>query len=331
MDPIEEIIQGLRIAGMSDEESRQELRGMLAHSESLGASLGRTGELRRRLAQISEGIINVVPWPFSTLSDLCPSLVPGFVTVVAGSPGATKSFMMLQCINWWIMRERKVSCLMLEGERSWHLQRLLAQLEKDPNLTSPFYISDHIAEVEEAEERHRERVGLVADAIDIPSSKQISFTYYDVMEWMTCRARQGSRIIIIDPITKADRQGPPWEEDLKMVSFANQLAQQARCSIIIVSHPKKDNAMPGFESLAGGAAMSRHVQALIWLSAFETKKMWVKGCCGRYETEANRVMHLLKVTDGRGQYKSIVCHFNPETLMLEEKGLKVKEDKEPKQ
>lgn len=321
---IEETAKTLESEGLNPAEIKTKLRSMLAHSDAFAASVGRAGALDCRMAQIIEGVIKVVPWPWARLTEQCPSLMPGMVTMFAGSPGATKSFAMLQCITWWVSRDYKVGCLMMEGTRGWHLQRALAQMSGNRNMTSIPYVADHPEEVEAAIDKYRYQISQIAEAIDIPAS---DFTYQDVMAWMQDCAKKGCRIIIVDPITKANPEGRQWEEDRTMVSFANSIAKRHRTSIILVTHPKQTKGMPGFENLAGGSAYSRHVQALIWLATFDAKTLSVETCCGRSDIECNRVMHLLKVTDGLGQNKHIGCLFNKNTLLLEEKGIVVKETK----
>ena len=57
--------------------------------------------LLKRMDSICDGSYDAVEWPWAGLTSLAPSLTPGAVTVLVGGPGASKSFMVLQCINHW--------------------------------------------------------------------------------------------------------------------------------------------------------------------------------------------------------------------------------------
>ena len=58
--------------------------------------------MKAHYQEIADGKLRKVPWPWSSLTQLCPSLLPGTVTIIAGAPGSSKSFMMLQCLQFWL-------------------------------------------------------------------------------------------------------------------------------------------------------------------------------------------------------------------------------------
>jgi AAA domain len=326
-DPLTNLMRSLSAEGKTESEIRDAIRRQVAHSDAFHRLLGRPGELRRRLAQIAEGVITCVTWPWAALAEQCPSLLPGTVTVVVGVPGATKSFCMLQCMDYWLSRDYSVKCAMLERSRAWHLHRYLAQVSGRPEFLSMGHVQSHPDEVDSALDQYAVQIDRMAGAIDIPSG---IWSYDDAKSWMLkiCNDKQPPRIIIVDPLTKADPGGLQWEADRAIVAFCEKLAGQFGCSIILVVHPKKDNSMPAIENIFGGASYSRHVQAVIWLSRFEFKNLTVKTWAGREQVACNRVMHLLKVSDGLGQGKHIGYEFSGKTLRLEEKGIVVREKKE---
>jgi hypothetical protein len=63
--------------------------------------VGPASILSCRIEAIISGELSSVPWPWSQLDELAPVLTPGGIVVFAGTPGAAKSFAMLQCIAFW--------------------------------------------------------------------------------------------------------------------------------------------------------------------------------------------------------------------------------------
>lgn len=319
---IEAICQEWRKAGVPEEVITE--RARLIETQSLACHPA--WQLRERFEKIKDGRITVIPWPWGNMASLCPSLMPGTVTVVAGAPGATKSFMMLQCVNFWATCEIPVAILALEGSKDYYLNRLLAQIEKRPELTDIAWVRDNPDEVDAAMDRHAGWLDQVGQSIC--TIKLDSITYIDVLEWVRARARLKDRIIIVDPVTAADPQGRQWEADRMMVNTSAKIAVDYGASIIIVSHPAKAvGHQPSLDAVAGGAAVTRHVDAVIWLSAIEPKKLTVTQPTGREDIECNRVMYLLKVRDGRGQGKAIGFRFEGDSLLLAEQGVVIKEKK----
>jgi len=317
---VEAICQEWRKAGVPEEDIQR--RAHLLETQCL--AFHPAWQLRERLEKIKDGRLAVIPWPWANMATLCPCLFPGSVTVLAGAPGATKSFMMLQCVNYWATCEIPVAMLALEGTKASHLQRLLAQIERKPELTDLVWIADHPDEAEAAMDRRTTWIDEVGQCIC--TLDMASVTYTDVLEWIRTRARLKDRIIIVDPITAADPQGRQWEADRMMVGTAQQIAREYQVSVILVSHPSKSTGgKPSLDSLAGGTAYQRHVDAVIWLSAIEPKGLMVTQPVGRETIECNRVMYLLKVRDGKGQGKAIGFRFEGSSLLLAEQGVIIKE------
>ena len=281
--------------------------------------------LKARLDDIKTGEIYAVPWPWPLLTNLAPSLLPGKLIVVAGSPGASKSFMMLQCLTFWLREGYLASALMLEGTKAEHLQRLLSQFECNSDMTDLKWIKDNPFLVDDAYNRHEEWMNEVGRHIQIPDMGNV--TYYELLYWIETRAKAGDRVVIVDPITAASADGNIWEKDRELISTAQQLAMKYRISIIFVSHPKKDAVLPCLGSLANGSAYQRHTQCVLWMEAQDTKTVMTAGACGRHESEINRIMYLLKVTDGRGQGRLIGFKFDGGSLLLSEQGVIIKEKK----
>jgi len=283
-------------------------------------------KLQTRIDDIKSGKVAVVHWPWKQLTHYAPALTPGTVTVLAGAPGAGKSFLVMQCLSAWLRLGVSCSVLALESTREEHLQRLLAQLESDSNLVDLDWIKANPLLSDAAMKRNFDWVDEVGRRVVSLNMDEV--TYFDVLEFVRQRGQKGDKVVTIDPITAADGQGQPWKVDKKLVYQAYRLAKQYRLSVIFVSHPTKDFLEPSLAHLAGGAAYSRHGECAIWIEKLEAKTHSVKGCCGPFTTDLNRIFHLLKVKHGMGQGMRIGYKFCPDSLLFAEQGIIVKREKE---
>lgn len=285
--------------------------------------------LKAHYQDIADGKCRKVPWPWSTLTQLCPSLLPGAVTIIAGSPGSCKSFMMLQCLQFWIRKNISVAYMMLEGSKASFLRRCLSQMTGNPNHMDNDWIEEKADAAFKDVKSFGEELRQVSDAI-VDGTLAYDPNYTDVKVFLDVQSEAGARILIIDPITSADGQGQPWIVDKDMILFCQGIAKKHGTSIIMVTHPAKSGNLkiiPTLDALAGGTAFQRHVDAVLWLEKIEAKEFRVTGACGTSEIECDRRIHLLKVRDGRGQGMMLGYRFEPESLLLGEQGVIVKEKK----
>jgi len=227
-------------------------------------------------------------------------------------------------MQYWKAEGIESRMLALEGTLEEHTLRVLAQISEVSNMTDFDWIEANPRESSSAMGQNYHKVFEIGSLITT-TDEMDGVSYDTVVEWMLLKAQQKARIIIVDPITSADGNGKPWIDDKKLVNQAKRIAGKYDCSIIIVSHPAKNNAIPSLDSLSGGAAYQRHTDCVLWLEAIEPSEETFMGACGRSSSEIDRVMHLLKVRNGRGQGKRIGFVFDKDCLMLNEKGLIVKE------
>ncbi len=312
----------LKTRWRQEKKSQKEI-DRLAWSFEKNGGCSAAGKLKARFDDIISGKIYNVPWPWHQTTKLVPSLLPGKLIVFAGSPGASKSFTVLQMISYWTKIDVQCSVYSLEGTKPEHLQRLIAQLEGQSELLDLEWVKRNPDVVQEAYIRNKEWIDLVGERIQI--GKIGNTNYFDILNYLDNRGKAGDRVVVVDPVTAADPDGNIWEKDRELVTCSHSIAKNYGMSVIFVTHPVKRDSDPSLEALAGGSAFQRHVQCVLWLKAIKAKEHTVKTSCGRVDATFNRKIYFLKVTDGRGQGMIMGFNFSHE-LLLAEQGVIVRDD-----
>ncbi|MFH2033767.1 MAG: AAA family ATPase [Candidatus Margulisiibacteriota bacterium] len=274
---------------------------------------------------IIAGRIWAVPWPWAMMNGLCPVLVQEKVVVLCGSPGASKSLMMIQCLNFWAKEGVKASLLELEDSKAEHLQRLLAQVSECSDITDTAWVKANPEKVQEITRRHSDWIDEIGKMIFVNDSADV--TYWDLLHWMQERAKAGDRVIVVDPITSASSEGEIYRADKTFINHTLKLAADYKCTIILVTHPRSGTIIPALDNVAGGKSITRHTRGVIWLEYTEEATTQLKGYCGTHDVQINRRMWLLKVSGGKGTGAVLGFRFCPESLQLAEQGLIIKKKK----
>lgn len=288
----------------------------MADAEPMGASR----EVQARIQAIKSGHWKAVPWSWGELSLKTQALLPGTITLLCGPPGASKSFFILDAMAYWREQGIKIALYALEEDRSYHLQRVLAQAEGISQLTNVEWVRDNIHIAEEAANNQSFTLDDMGRSIwDAPDTE---ITYEMLLKWTDDRAASGCRVIIIDPITMAATNDKPWVADARFMNGIKSIARRRNCSIVVVSHPKKGAQGAGIDELAGGAAFTRFAQTVLCLVFHpEPVKVMVETNLGNYQEEANREIFMAKTRNGTGQGRRIAFRFDSHTLRFVELGL----------
>ena len=262
---------------------------------------------------------SAIPFPWPKVSEFTNALLPGTVTIIAGDPGATKSFFLLECLTYWHLQAVPVACYQLEEERSHHLNRVLAQLEGDSGLTDPTYIKANPDLARAALEKHKDFLESFGQVLH-ESPNPVSMT--DLAKWVGERAAAGSRIIAIDPISAGDQgKEPPWVSDRRFFNEVRNPLQEHGASLVLITHSKKGRkGSLGLDEIAGGAAFQRFSQCVLWLERVESGSLQCDVGAGFRPCKVNRKLHISKSRNGRGAGKVLGFHFNGGSLTFEEHG-----------
>jgi len=279
------------------------------------------GELSRMIEDTISGKRQALALPWPKLSELTLALLPAMVTIAAGAPGACKSFWLLQLLGFLYESNVKIACFELEHDKTYHLNRLLAQRSGESNLLDPNWVKDHADTARTLLEQHKDFLEGVGGCIWDAPEKQI--TLRDLSVWVHDRAKAGCRVIALDPITIVERVEEPWVADQRFLVECKKAIRRYGASLILVTHPRKGSkGAVGLDDLAGGAAYQRFSQAILWIEKFaEPKDVTIKGDCGRYVTSINLSVHICKASNARGHGLRLGFNFEGATLQFAEQGI----------
>ncbi len=299
------------------EKQHSMIEALLSQAEPLGIARGCMDLVEATIS----GERRAVPWPWPLLSKVSQALTPGSIVVLCGAGGASKSLMLLQCLAYWVSLDIKVCCYELENDREYHLMRALAQHTNISGLTDLEWIRDHPEESRQALVENKdflESLGRVLyEAPDGPVDLN------QIAAWMESRAKDGCRVLCVDPITLVSKVDKTWVADNQFLQKVKVIARTYGVSVILITHPVKAVSFPSMHQLAGSSDYARLTSAILWLEHLgqEGKTSRVGTSLGTTETKHDRVVHILKTRDGSGTGLRIAFNFDRDSLTLQLEGI----------
>jgi hypothetical protein len=226
---------------------------------------GAAGELNDHIENIIAGRVANVPLPWPLLTKLTQSLLNGCVATVCGDPGVGKTFWTLQALQFWTGNDVSASVFFVEKDRKFHTLRLLAQLESDGRYVDTDWVRDHADQVRVAMNRNAGMIDMLGTRIWSEPIERL--TLDKLLGWTRDRAKEGTRVLVIDPITAADAGTERWRVDDDFMIRTQQILTEHGASLLLITHPKKGNrpGAPTGHDQAGGAAYHRFADTNIWL------------------------------------------------------------------
>jgi len=318
---VADLVANMIRSGVSQENQKSVVAGIV---EGARPTAGPAGEVEALLSATISGERSAIPWPWTNLTHMSKSLLPGTMTVLCGEPGAGKSFFVLQAAAYWHSIGIPVAVTMLEESRAWHLTRALAQRAESSALLDDAWIHANADESRQAFEEHRDFLDSFGRVIHAESSQQLDLK--SLGEWVQAKAERGCRVIVVDPVTMADTgPGNSWDADKGFVKACKHAAESCGASVLLVTHPKKRGPKDrgiGLDALAGGTAYVRFSQCVLWLQKHKPPQATrIVGSCGTFGAELNRTLHICKARNGTGGGMGIGFEFSGETLLFAEQGL----------
>jgi len=314
------------LADLPIDTKRQAVDELLASARNAGPG----EELRSLWTDIIEGRHRAIPWEWCHLSSLTQALLPGTVTLLCGAGGASKSFMAIQAARKWHDDGVKVSLYELEGTRAEHLQRAVAQMERDSRVLDSRWGEDNpdvLRGISEKYARYAQEFGKC-----ITAAPDQAPTLPELAQWVAAQADAGAEIIIVDPVSAATPSDKAWIADGEFVLKVKAAIRRTGTRLVLVIHPKKGHKGSGLDELAGGAAYGRLCNTVLWLDRHEPPKMLdVRTAVGIQNFGINRTITILKARHGRGTGHRIAMTFDSQSLTYLEHGVVEPKTKIPKQ
>lgn len=266
-------------------------------------------------------------WPqFPTLT-MTRALLPGSMTPLCGSPGSSKSMLLLQLMWEWHLNGIPVAFLCLEKGRAFHLRRALAQIQGNEKLTNDAWARANPELVREA--KADPRLASFAPSLEAPDSNEQMDVEY-LLDWLRHQAACGKRIIGIDPVTIIDSSARPWDDHKRFVRMAGQIVTRYKASLVVVTHARDDKmgkVLPKIENMRGGAAWGQFTDTGLWLEAHPHKESVVTrfGDASPDMMQHNRTLYITKVRMGPGSGLRLAVGFDVSNLRHAEMGKIVEE------
>lgn len=306
------------------EDARLAVQLVLKNALPVGAAQG----LAARLVEIIEGRWRLIEWPWERVTQLARPTFPGTTTVVVGDPGAGKSLFVLEAFAHWHLQGHRTALCLLEEDLTYHLHRLLAQLDGQASLVDDRWVRAHPDEALQAFDRYRDCIESFGRTLRVAGSEAWSLD--QVGDWCVERARAGCAIIGVDPVTRALTSDKRWHDDQRFIWRLDAVGQETGARFILVSHRKQSRARgasDGLSDLAGGAAYERFTQTVLSLRKFYPPKMANIMADGRVaRISINRSLHLSKTRNGPGEGIEIGFHFDRAGLRMIEQGIVLAHD-----
>jgi hypothetical protein len=283
--------------------------------------------LRARLKDIISGEWTNIEFPWYETSAQTQSLLPGTVTALCGDPGAAKSLWMLQAFWHWHLAGERTALFMLEDDKTYHMQRVLAQLEQNAELTNADWVRTHGEEAIRALENQQDVLERFQRTLhDAPNT---NLTLDELADWFEQRCSEGAMICGIDPVTAAQVSDKPWIDDQRFIFRVKEIAKRYHSRLIYVIHPRVSQGKlgPSLSRLAGGAAYPRFSHTVFWLMRHDRPQIAkvYSSDFGKRPITYERTLRITKARNGKGAGLDLAFTLNPKTLCFEEHGIMVEE------
>lgn len=315
-----------------DEHKRQNITRIMADAQPMGASR----EVMSFYADVRDGKVRCVPMPWRIINRATQAMMPGSITLLAGGPGVSKSFMLVQLARALDVDGVPVVVRMLEKDRAYHLRRALAQHVGQAGLADLEWL-EHNAD--EAEVIAGEQAGFL-DRFGrcIQDTSDGITSLHDLADWVERQAQRGMRVIAIDPITLADAGDKRWEQDRDFMARCGKAIGKTGASLILTTHPPKGvQGTINLDHLAGGAAYTRAADTVLYIEHHADPKEVTVKRSGHgdmadvypmpFAESINRTLHILKARNAAGNGWRVGFMFDRESLTFRELGVIVRNAK----
>ena len=315
LEPGDDVIDYLKLFG--EAEKIEALRVVLDGA----ASGGLVGELYAEFQQAIAGKRFWVPFCWPRISSAIKAMRPGGAVILAGSPGAAKSFVTIQNIDKWQQMGLEPLAMMMEDGAAYHLNRSVVQQSGVTGGNDYEWIKNNPDDAIAMLDANREFLDRMSHCLTAPPFKAKPDVDW-MLKWLEGAAKEGHRVLIIDPITAMYRGRNVQEEDFRFVMGAKSIMQEHGCSLFLTTHIRKSTGgKPGpitMDDLSGGQEYSKFTQVVLYLQAHDFREGPITSSLGTIEGKYNRTIQVMKARDSWGQGKRFA--FLWKDMRLEELG-----------
>ena len=279
-----------------------------------------------RIKDIAEHRRVSINWPWTCVTELTQSLIPGSTSVICGVPGSKKSFWIMDAMLHWHEHNVKWCVYSLEWDIAFHMMRALAMHLHNADMADYTWISQNIESIDIAK-RNEDWLNEFGRHIKVKPRGVV--TKDEILDWCELKAKEGYRVIMIDPITSAEIKGDIWRDDKNFVEKMRDIATDYQCSIVPVTHPRSNRSgNANLNDMQGGAAWERHIDTALWIESVDDKEVTVVKSDEKSFSTINVIVHIKKSKLGKaGPYTRLGYWFNTETLRFDELGIITKKEK----
>ncbi len=306
--------------------SPQEIASIVQNVIASAHSTGGYGALEKHIEEILSGRWFNVPFVWSLTTRYTRALVPGSVCVFCGGAGSTKSFSVIQNLRFWKNRGILACALMLEDGETFHMQRLLAQIAGNGNLTDDEWMRSHQEQTRSLRDLAKPELKEMEKYINAISDP-MAMTVESLLGWIEAKCRDGFRIVCIDPITAMVKGQYGFNDDFRFLMGAKKIIEKYKASLLLVTHPRKmaanaKDAPFTMSDLSGGVCYERFAHCIISLRKLDVPKdANIRSEMGVLQNfSSNRELSIMKSRNARGN-ATISLNFEDATLELRELGI----------
>lgn len=276
--------------GLPEERLREEVMCVLGSAEKFNAS----GSLKEHYLAIGRGEFDHIHFHAAPqLSRLTQAVTPGSTVLVAGNPGAGKSYHILEQVwRWYLEKQVPLAIYELEKNKDFWLKRAHSQMAGKSQLTSVDWVEENVSEALALYDEYAEDLDRFSRVITpMPTDKPLKLL--EIADWIEAEARQGKRIVIVDPVTMGLKSANGWLDDFDFMVRCNQISAAHGCTIILITHPKNESVVsgkPSLGSLAGGTAYYRFADVVLWFKKHKQEQTEVIDLTGDGRDEFKQAM-----------------------------------------
>ena len=282
------------------------------------ASAGAVSDVLNYVNGVKDGKIYNVPWPWQQLTQMTQALLPGSITMICADPGAGKTFMLREGVQYWIANGYDCRAFFLEKERLFYTRRLIAQLQADGHYVDIDWVKSHAAEYEAAVMSHEYLIEEVGKCIDVPDGSRI--TLDTLIAWIRQHCSAGKRVLVIDPVSAAAAGAERWMKDEDFMLEAQNILNAHGSSLVLTNHPSKASYKGGSSgfTMGGGSAYFRFADVTMWIKRCKPpRNVRYKSPCGESTREAATFIEMHKTREARGTAEEIAYSFGHDLRLVE--------------